>query len=119
MRNRWAARTMVGIGAAMWLASRRLRERDEQRRLGDAPIRQTRRGAILAARFPGSHQFSTTSDWPKSAFSGLDFSRSGMQEARFAVTRDAGKFDFEGVLRDGAGAGSFQFLSRMLATCRK
>lgn len=49
------------------------------------------------------------SDWPASAFQGLDFSKSGRQDVRFTITRDAGKLDCEGFLTDGEGAGLFHF----------
>jgi hypothetical protein len=55
------------------------------------------------------HLFNYSASWPKSEFPTLDFSRSDAQDVRFAVTRDAGRLDFEGTLRDGAGAGSFWF----------
>lgn len=110
MRNRWVVRAMVGIGAAMWVLAGAIAS---DRNSGDWAMRRSDTpGAVQFSLHgsEGSHRFSTTSDWPKSAFSGLDFSRSGAQEARFAVARDAGRFDFEGVLRDGAGAGTFRFL---------
>lgn len=110
MRNRWAARAMVGMVAAIWmLASAYASETNSgewSMQRSDAPGR-----VQLSLQSSGrGHQFSTTSGWPKSEFSGLDFSRPGSQDVRFAVTRDAGKFDFEGVMRNGAGAGSFRFL---------
>ena len=52
-----------------------------------------------------SHQ----SDWPASAFQGVDFSKSGRQDAHFTISRDAGKIDCEGFLNDGEGAGIFHF----------
>src|SRR3974390_1268245 len=51
------------------------------------------------------------SDWPLSAFVGLDVTKSGKQEVKFTITRDAGKFDCEGYLNDGEGAGTFHFLA--------
>jgi len=58
----------------------------------------------------GRH-FHTSSDWPLSDFSGLDFSNSGRQEVRFTIARDAGKFECEGFLHDGEGAGLFHFIA--------
>lgn len=52
-----------------------------------------------------SHQ----SDWPMSSFQGVDFSKSGRQDVRFTIARDAGKLDCEGFLNDGEGAGLFHF----------
>jgi hypothetical protein len=52
-----------------------------------------------------SHQ----SDWPQSSFQGVDFSKAGRQDVHFTITRDAGKIDCEGFLKDGEGAGIFHF----------
>jgi hypothetical protein len=49
------------------------------------------------------------SDWPMSAFQGVDFSKAGRQDVRFTIARDAGKFDCDGFLNDGEGAGLFHF----------
>jgi len=49
------------------------------------------------------------SDWPASDFKGVDFSKSGKQEVKFAITRDAGNFACEGFLDNGEGAGVFHF----------
>src|SRR5713101_8264202 len=56
----------------------------------------------------GSH-FHSSSDWPASDFSGLDFSKPWRQEVHFTIARDAGKFECEGFLQDGEGAGLFHF----------
>jgi len=63
--------------------------------------------ALMEHRRDGSsnHQ----SDWPASAFQGVDFSRPGRQDVRFTVARDAGKIECEGYLNDGEGAGVFHF----------
>src|SRR6266571_2923890 len=58
----------------------------------------------------GRH-FHYSSDWPASDFSELDFSKSGRQEVHFTISRDAGKFECEGFLQDGEGAGLFHFLA--------
>ncbi|HEY1676388.1 MAG TPA: hypothetical protein VGG04_01660 [Candidatus Sulfotelmatobacter sp.] len=47
--------------------------------------------------------------WPVSVFQGLDLSKAGRQEVNFTITRDAGKIDCEGFLKDGEGAGLFHF----------
>lgn len=49
------------------------------------------------------------SDWPMSSFSGADFSKPGRQDVQFAIVRDAGKFECEGFLNNGEGAGIFHF----------
>src|SRR5436853_1857912 len=58
----------------------------------------------------GRH-FHYSSEWPASDFSGLDFSKAGQQEVHFTIARDAGKFECEGFLHDGEGAGLFHFLA--------
>src|SRR5206468_4546720 len=58
----------------------------------------------------GRH-FHTSSDWPASDFSGLDFSKSGRQQVHFTIARDAGKFECDGFLHDGQGAGLFHFIA--------
>ena len=54
---------------------------------------------------------SHSSDWPVGVFVGLDLSKPGKQEVHFTITRDAGKFECEGYLKDGEGAGIFRFSS--------
>jgi hypothetical protein len=49
------------------------------------------------------------SDWPLSAFQGLDTTKAGRQDVHFAIVRDAGKFECEGYLNNGEGAGLFHF----------
>ena len=49
------------------------------------------------------------SEWPASAFQGVDFSKPGRQDVHFTITRDAGTIDCEGFLTDGEGAGLFHF----------
>ncbi len=49
------------------------------------------------------------SEWPVSAFQGLDLSVRGKRDVTFVIARDAGRFDCEGYLKDGEGAGSFLF----------
>src|SRR5579872_6536667 len=49
------------------------------------------------------------SDWSMSSFQGVDFSKAGRQDVYFTITRDAGKLDCEGFLKDGEGAGIFHF----------
>ncbi|MGA3212689.1 MAG: hypothetical protein ABSD20_15390 [Terriglobales bacterium] len=49
------------------------------------------------------------SDWPMSALPGIDFAKPGRQDVRFTIARDAGKFECEGYLNNGEGAGIFHF----------
>jgi hypothetical protein len=49
------------------------------------------------------------SDWSTGVFVGVDFSKSGRQDVRFTISRDAGKIECEGFLKDGEGAGIFHF----------
>jgi hypothetical protein len=49
------------------------------------------------------------SDWPTSAFQGLDLATRARHDVSFTITRDAGRFDCEGFLKDGEGAGTFKF----------
>src|SRR5580692_3452077 len=55
------------------------------------------------------HHFHHSSDWSASDFAGLDFSKAGRQDVHFTIARDAGKFECEGFLQDGEGAGLFHF----------
>src|SRR6201982_2530004 len=55
------------------------------------------------------HYFHTSSEWPASDFTGVDFSKAGREEVHFTISRDAGKFECEGFLHDGEGAGLFHF----------
>src|SRR5688572_7980776 len=55
------------------------------------------------------NQSQHSSDWPAEAFQGLDLAVRGKRDVQFAVTRDAGRFDCEGYLNNGVGAGVFLF----------
>src|SRR5215469_10896223 len=63
--------------------------------------------ALMLHHHDGTSQHQ--SDWPMSSFPGVDFSKSGRQDVRFTISRDAGKLDCEGFLDDGEGAGVFHF----------
>src|SRR3989442_2670468 len=80
---------------------------------GDWTIRRSdAQGKVEFALMDSSsgHHFHYSSDWPASEFSGLDFAKPGRQEVHFTIARDAGKFECEGFLHDGEGAGLFHFL---------
>lgn len=50
------------------------------------------------------------SNWPTNAFHGVDLAARGKRDVQFSITRDAGRFDCEGYLNEGEGAGLFQFV---------
>src|SRR5712664_762237 len=76
-------------------------------RLSDAPGRVE--FSLMDSR--AGHHFHHSSDWPASDFSGVDFSKAGRQEVHLTIARDAGKFECEGFLRNGEGAGLFHFVA--------
>jgi hypothetical protein len=49
------------------------------------------------------------SDWPVSAFQGLDLATRARHDVTFTIARDAGRFAGEGYLEDGEGAGVLKF----------
>ena len=55
------------------------------------------------------HHFNTSSDWNKADFQGIDWSAAGKHDVHFTIHRDAGNLTGEGFLKDGQGAGVFQF----------
>jgi hypothetical protein len=55
------------------------------------------------------HNSQSQSDWPAGEFLGLDLSVAGKRDVTFNISRDAGRFDCEGYLKDGEGAGIFHF----------
>lgn len=50
------------------------------------------------------------SDWPVSTLQGLDLAVRGKRDVQFSIVRDAGRFNCEGFLNDGEGAGLFHFV---------
>ena len=57
------------------------------------------------------HNSQHSSPWPLAAFQGLDIATAARHDVHFTVTRDAGRFECEGFLRDGEGAGIFHFMA--------
>lgn len=57
----------------------------------------------------GNNNMNHESDWPSDAFQGLDLEQRGKHDVQFAVAREAGRFDCEGYLNNGVGAGVFLF----------
>jgi len=68
-------------------------------------------GKVLFALIERHHGGNSNheSDWPTSAFVGLDFTQTGKHDVHFTITRDAGRFDCEGYINSGEGAGTFHF----------
>jgi hypothetical protein len=62
----------------------------------------------LMHRMNGGHS-SHESEWPVSAFQGLQPGIKGKRDVQFSIARNAGRFDCEGYLRDDEGAGLFRF----------
>ena len=62
----------------------------------------------LMYRRNGGHSQSE-SDWRISEFQGLDLASAGKRDVTFNVTRDAGRIDCEGYIKNGEGAGIFRF----------
>ena len=105
MRKHRAIRTIVAVGATAWMLTGALAGEVAS---GKWSMHRSDRPEMVQFSMRGSggsNNFSTTSDWPTASFSGLDLT----QDTPFTLTRDAGKFEFDGTLRDGAGAGTFQF----------
>ena len=57
----------------------------------------------------GQHNSQHSSDWAADAFQGLDLEQRGKHDVQFSVAREAGRFDCEGYLKNGVGAGVFLF----------
>jgi len=62
---------------------------------------------LITHQHGGSSQHESA--WPLASFQGLDISKSGKQDAKFTITSDAGRFDCQGYLENGEGAGVFHF----------
>lgn len=103
MRKHWVPRTIVAIGAALCALTGAWANETSEGKW--AMHRSDRPGMVQFSLHGGRGDFTNISDWPQSDFSGLDLA----QDTQFTLTRDAGKFEFAGALRDGAGAGSFKF----------
>jgi hypothetical protein len=90
--------------------------------MGTAAFAQEIRGSwtLMQADEPGKVYFAVSqrrergsshsaSDWPVSAFQGLDLATRARHDVTFAIVRDAGRIDCEGYLAEGEGAGVFRF----------
>lgn len=63
--------------------------------------------ALMHRMHGGNSNHST--DWPVGEFLGVDLTAAGKHDVTFHITRDAGRFDCEGYLKDSEGAGLFTF----------
>src|SRR5580700_8590022 len=101
-----AALIAYGVGATVMLAA------DSER--GDWTLsRSDLPGVVRFSVIQSNHNgtFQSSSDWRTSEFQGLDLSQSGRHEVRSTVSRDAGRFECDGFLDDGEGAGLFHFFA--------
>lgn len=57
----------------------------------------------------GNDHSNVEMDQPVGAFTGLDLARTDKHDVTFSLTRDAGRLDCEGYLRNGEGAGTYRF----------
>ena len=55
------------------------------------------------------NNINSENDWAVTAFQGLDLATRARHDVKFVIARDAGRFDCEGYLENGAGAGPFRF----------
>jgi hypothetical protein len=62
----------------------------------------------LAHHMHGGHS-QDESDWPVGEFLGLDLTTTERHDVKFAIARDAGRFECDGFVKDGEGAGVFHF----------
>src|SRR5207245_9776641 len=100
---------VVAAGAAFGLATARRGQSES----GDWTIRKSDEPgkvevSIMDSR--GGHHFHSSSDWEVKELTGLDLSKPGRQDVHFTITRDAGRFECEGFVKDGEGAGIFHFI---------
>lgn len=105
MRIHWATGTLVAIGAAVCTLTGAWASEPNNGRWAMQPSERPGMVQFTLQSPRGAHGFTSITDWPVKDFAGLDLA----QDAQFTLTRDAGKFEFEGTLRDSAGAGSFKF----------
>jgi hypothetical protein len=54
-------------------------------------------------------QSQSENDWPVGAFQGLDLATRARHDVQFTIARDAGRFDCDGFVNAGDGAGIFRF----------
>jgi len=105
-------RTLAYLVFASCILALAVKNRAAEVHSGDWTIRKSGTAgkvefSLIEHRHDGtsSHQ----SDWSAAAFQGVDFSQAGRQDVHFTITRDAGKIECAGFLKDGEGAGIFHF----------
>jgi hypothetical protein len=105
-------RTFAFIVFAFCLLFAVVKNRAAEVRSGDWTIRKSDEPGKVEFSLIEHHRGGNSnheSDWPASSLPGVDFSKSGRQDVRFTIARDAGKIDCEGFLNNGEGAGIFHF----------
>jgi len=104
MRRQWAARTIVAIGVAVGMMTGAWAKNIADGQWAMNPSETP--GRVEFSLHSSREGFTNITDWPTSEFSGLDLA----QDTQFTLNRDGGKFEFEGTLSNGSGAGSFKFI---------
>ena len=111
MRRTLAYLVFASCVILLVIKSRAGNPRDEVQRGSWAVTKSDEAGKVEFALMEHRHDGRSMhqSDWPMSAFPGVDFSKPGRQDVKFVISRDAGKIECEGYLQDGEGAGVFHF----------
>lgn len=112
MRMRRTLTYMVFASCLVLLVAKNRADTAKDARTGDWTISRSDEPGKIEFSLIQHHHGGTSShqsDWPTSAFGGVDFSKTGRQDVHFTIARDAGKIDCEGFLKDGEGAGIFHF----------
>lgn len=105
-------RTLVYLVFASCVLLVAVKNRAAENRSGDWTISKSNDAGKVEFSLIEHHHggnSSHESDWPASAFQGVDFSKAGRQDVHFTIARDAGKIECEGFLNNGEGAGLFHF----------
>jgi len=83
------------------------RQRDTERATGPSGAPTFQGGGVSLMDSRAGHHFHTSSEWPATDFSGLDFSKTGRQEVHFTIARDAGNSNAKGFCMMAKAPGSF------------
>src|SRR5437899_2418842 len=98
------------VGGAVFGLATALRGQAES---GDWTIRHSDEPGKVEVSIMGSrgrHHFHSSSEREAKELTGLDLSKPGRQDVHFTIMRDAGRFECEGFVKDGEGAGIFHFI---------